>query len=140
MNSSQPVPRTDLAALVGRTATLTHVVTEADSARQWGNDIDVLATPVLLWLSEIAAMKVLGDAVTEPSMTVGLSHASQHLAPTPTGDTVTLTAELTAVEGRRLVFDVVGHDSVDTVLRGQHERAVVDRPRFVEKLAHRTHS
>ncbi|MDT0433328.1 MULTISPECIES: thioesterase family protein [Streptomyces] len=135
MTSEKSAPAAALDALVGRSATLTHTVSPTDSARNWGNDIDVLATPVLLWLSEIAAMKVIGEAVTHPSMTVGLRHDSQHLAPTPTGDTVVLTAELTEVAGRRLVFEVTGRDSETTVLRGRHERAVIDQPAFLERLA-----
>ncbi|MFF1405024.1 thioesterase family protein [Streptomyces sp. NPDC058294] len=124
--------------LIGTTASLTHTVTPEQSAKAWGNGLDVLATPVLLWLSEIAAMKVIEDRINDPAMSVGLAHDSAHLAPTPTGETVTVTATLTAVDKRRLTFDVEARDNHAAVLRGTHTRAVVDRHSFTEKLAART--
>lgn len=130
-------PAADLASLVGTSATLTHTVTPEDSAAHWGNDIDVLATPILLWLSEIAAMRVLGDAVADPWMTVGLHHDTGHLAPTPTGEDVHITARLTQVDGKKLTFEVEARDSHATVLRGTHRRAVIDRARFLAGLADR---
>ena len=54
----------DMHALIGRSATITHVVKEADTAANWGNELPVLATPVLLWLSEIAAMEVIGSGLS----------------------------------------------------------------------------
>lgn len=123
--------------LIGTTATLTRTVTPEQSAKAWGNGLDVLATPVLLWLSEIAAMKVIEDRMQDPAMSVGLAHDSAHLAPTPTGETVTVTATLTAVDKRRLTFDVEARDDQATVLRGTHTRAVVDRDAFTQKLADR---
>ncbi|KOG37255.1 thioesterase family protein [Streptomyces resistomycificus] len=138
MTTGSAAQTLDLTELVGTSASLDHTVTSQDSARNWGNELDVLATPVLLWLSEIAAMKVVETAVTDPAMTVGLAHDSAHLAPTVTGESVTLTATLTRVDGKKLTFAVEGHDAHGTVLRGEHTRAVVDRDRFTAKLASRT--
>lgn len=127
----------DLSSLIGGSATVVHRVGDGDAATNWGNDLPVLATPVLLWLSEIAAMRVLDPAVTDQDMTVGLAHDSAHLAPTPVGEEVTVSATLTGVEGRKLVFDVEARDSVATVLSGRHTRAVINRARFTERLAPR---
>ncbi|MFC9795682.1 thioesterase family protein [Streptomyces sp. NPDC127584] len=132
-----PTTGTDLTALIGTTATVTHTVTAAEAASNWGNGLDVLATPVLLWLGEITAMKVLENDLPEGSMTLGLTHDSAHLAPTPVGETVTLTATLTAVEGSKLQFEVEGRDGQAVVLRGTHGRALVDRARFTARLAAR---
>lgn len=60
-----------------------HRVTECDSAKRWRNDLPVLATPLLLWLSEVTAMEALAEYLEEDEMTVGLSHESSHLAATP---------------------------------------------------------
>jgi fluoroacetyl-CoA thioesterase len=78
-------PAGELAGLVGRAAQLDYTVTAEDAAGRWGNDVPVLATPVLLWISEITAMKAVADAISLPWMTVGLAHQSSHLAPTPVG-------------------------------------------------------
>lgn len=128
---------TDLPSLVGTSAHIVHRVTEKDAADNWGNDLPVLATPVLLWLSEIAAMKVIESAVGDHDMTVGLAHDSSHLAPTPVGEDVTVSATLTHIDGRKLVFDVEARDSAATVLSGRHTRALINRERFTEKLDHR---
>ncbi|MFF7364261.1 hotdog domain-containing protein [Streptomyces sp. NPDC008125] len=125
-------------SLVGSSAELVHRVTVQDAATNWGNDLPVLATPVLLWLSEIAAMKVVESAVPEGDMTVGLAHDSAHLAPTPVGDAVTVRATLTRADDRKLTFDVEARDSHGSVLRGHHTRALIDRARFTDKLSRRT--
>ena len=112
-----------------------HEVTADDTADRWQNDLPVLATPVLLWLGEVAAMHAIAEYLDDHEMTVGLSHDSSHLAPTPPGRAVQLTAELRHRAGRKLVFDVYGHDGVDEILRGTHTRAVVDRRKFLDRLA-----
>ncbi|WP_052424048.1 thioesterase family protein [Nonomuraea candida] len=112
-----------------------HEVTAQDSAQRWGNDVPVLATPVLLWLGEITAMRAVERYLEEDEMTVGVSHDSRHLAPTPVGRTVVLQAALRERRGGTLVFDVHGHDGVEEVLRGTHTRAVVDRGRFLARIA-----
>jgi fluoroacetyl-CoA thioesterase len=112
-----------------------HRVTEQDTASRWRNDLPVLATPVLLWLSEITAMEALAGFLEDGEMTVGLSHDSSHLAATPVGHEVSLTAVLVERRGNRLVFEVSAHDGVDVVLRGRHTRAVVARGNFLLRLA-----
>jgi hypothetical protein len=97
-------------------------------------------------VSEAAAANIGffdGTAVVWPSapalhgITVGVSHASTHAAPTPVGAAVTMTATLQAVDGKLLTFAVTAHDGQTTVLTGQHVRAVVNAQRFAEKLTDR---
>lgn len=137
MSDTTTPPRPALAALVGSSATRHHVVGPRDSATAWDNDLDVLATPVLLWLSEVTAMDVLREEVTTPWMTVGLTHDSAHVAPTPVGEEITVTATLTGVDGKVLTFEVEARDSRAVILRGVHGRAVVHREAFEKKLAER---
>ena len=120
--------------LVGLSAQTGHVVTEDDSAARWGNELEVLATPVLLWLTEITAMKAIDGAVPETEMTVGFAHDVRHLAPTPIGDTVRVTARLVEADGRKLIFEVSAADSSATVLAGRHTRAIVNRVAFSARV------
>ncbi|GGY10434.1 thioesterase [Streptomyces minutiscleroticus] len=131
-------PRPVFDSLIGRSATRRHVVGPRDLATAWDNDVEVLATPVLLWLSEVTAMDVLGDHLTEGWMTVGLNHDSAHLAPTPAGEEITVTAMLTEVDGKLLTFSVEARDSRAVILRGVHGRAVINREKFLSKLAERS--
>lgn len=118
----------------GATGSLTHQVREQDGAARWGNELPVLATPVLMWLGEIAAMRAVASVLEDDEMTVGCSHDAQHLAPTPVGATVEVSAALVSVDGRTLHFEVRATDGIDVVLLGTHVRSVVSRGRFLERL------
>jgi len=59
----------------------------------------------------------------------------RHLAATPVGHTVTATATVTRVDGRRVVFDVSAHDETEEIGKGTHERMVIDMRRMNERLA-----
>jgi fluoroacetyl-CoA thioesterase len=50
------------------------------------------------------------------------------------GMTVRARATLTAIDGRRLVFDVSAWDPVERVGEGTHERFIVDRQRFEDRV------
>ena len=129
------MPREGEAVAVGATGRLRHLVREEDGAARWGNDVPVLATPVLLWLGEIAAMRAVDEALGTGEMTVGRSHDAEHLAATPVGWTVEVTAVLAEVVGRSLHFTVQAHDGQDLVYRGTHVRARVSQERFLQRLA-----
>ena len=57
----------------------------------------------------------------------------EHSAPTPVGMTVTCESELTAVEGRKLVFKVSLHDEKGPVGGGVHERFIINNAKFAAK-------
>ena len=97
----------------------------------------VFATPSLVGLMESAAMEALRGCLPDGDTTVGTRIDVEHLAATPLGDTVRAEARLVSVDGRRLLFEVEAHDSVRQVGRGRHERMIVARERFLEKLAGR---
>lgn len=95
----------------------------------------VLATGVFVVLLEWACIKAINPHLDWPEeQTVGTHIAVSHSAATPPGLEVKLKLKLTQVHGRRLVFDVEAHDGVDLVGKGTHERFVIDRKRFSEKV------
>jgi len=118
----------------GLSAHLTHKVTERNLVTNWSNDVPVLATPILLWLSERAYIQAIELERTEIS--VGVGHNAEHLAPTPLDFTVTIQAT-EEVRGNRLIFDVEGHDGRDLILKGVHVHQVVDKNRFMVKVRHK---
>lgn len=111
-----------------------HIVIETDLATNWKNDVPVLSTPVLLWLGEVAAMKVLEGAVPIENISVGVSHNVKHLAPTPVGFKLVITATPIEVSGRIISFEVKAHDGIEIVLSGVHQRAIIDKKTFLDKL------
>jgi fluoroacetyl-CoA thioesterase len=42
---------------------------------------------------------------------------------------------LEKVEGKKLTFSLVGHDGVDKISEGTHERFIINAARFNEKMA-----
>lgn len=110
-------------------------VDEAHTARQMGSgDMDVLATPALVALMENAAMRAVASHLPDGATTVGALMHTTHVKPTAVGQPVEATAVLTAVEGRKLTFEVRAEDAEGLVGEATHVRYVVDRARFLAKL------
>lgn len=115
--------------------TSTAVVTEALSARAIGSgDLPVYATPAMTALMENAAMLAVAGDLPEGSTTVGGRIEVSHMAPTPIGATVTATATLEKVDGRKLHFSVIAMQGDTVIGQGTHLRFVVDKERFMSKL------
>ena len=113
----------------------TTVVSAANTAATLGSgDMDVFATPAMVALMENAAMLAVKDHLPEGSATVGTQINTSHLKASPLGATITASAELTAVDGRRLTFAVKAWDEKGTIGEGTHTRFIVDRERFLSKL------
>ena len=111
------------------------VVTEALTAAAMGSgDMPVLATPAMMALMENAALKAVEQELPEGSTTVGGQIESSHLKPTKVGETVTATAEVTAVDGRKISFRVSAHCGETLLGEGTHLRFVVDKEKFLGKI------
>lgn len=119
---------------IGASSILVRKIQPEFLASRWGNDADVLATPILLWLSELACMKVVEGHLPQGTMTVGHGHNSKHLAPTPSNFTIEIMATLLKVDGRILLFRVQGTDGRDEIIVGEHTRALIDTALFYERV------
>ena len=106
-------------------------VTSENTAKTMGSGtLDVFATPALVALAEKTCWMSVAAALDEGCGTVGTRLELEHSAPTPVGMTVTCESELTAVEGRKLVFKVSLYDEKGPVGGGVHERFVVNDAKF----------
>ncbi len=118
----------------GLSAGFEHTVSDSDTARHWGSGgLPVVSTPALVGLMESAAVIAIISHLAPGQSTVGGHIDVRHLAPTPVGMKVHARAELTAVEGRKLVFKVQAWDEVELIGEAIHERFVIDETRFMEK-------
>jgi fluoroacetyl-CoA thioesterase len=95
----------------------------------------VFATGFMVGLFEWACMELLKDHLDPGEGSLGISVAVDHVAPTPPGLTVTVDAECIAVEGRRVSFRVGGHDGVDFIGQGRHQRMIVAWDDFASRVA-----
>lgn len=96
---------------------------------------EVFATGFMVGFLEWACIKAINPHLDWPAeQTVGTHINVSHEAATPPGLVVTATVELIAVEGRKLTFNVEAHDGVDLIAKGQHERFVIIKDKFVDKV------
>jgi predicted thioesterase len=86
----------------------------------------VLATPVMIMLMENAALNAVRPYFRAGETAVGTHVDVRHLAATPPGRTVTATAKVTRIDGRRISFSVEAHDGERLIGSGTHERSLID--------------
>lgn len=94
----------------------------------------IFATGFHVGLMEWAALKVLAPHMEDGEGSVGIHINVSHSAATLPGQTITVTAECTAVEGRRITFNVKAHDGVEPIGEGTHQRMVVPWGRFKARI------
>ena len=110
-------------------------VTDAVTAITMGSgDMPVLATPAMMALMENAAMLAVADHLPEGSTTVGGHITSSHLKPSILGDTVTATAIVTRVDGKKIEFAIQAHCGDVLLGEGTHLRFIVDKEKFMSRL------
>jgi fluoroacetyl-CoA thioesterase len=99
-----------------------------------GEEGRVYATPYLIGDIEMTCRSLILEHADADEDSVGTEVAIKHLAPTLPGSTVEITATVTAVEGRKVLFAVTAKDEIDTISSGTHARFVVDKARTIERL------
>ncbi len=96
----------------------------------------VLATGFLVGLFEWACIKAINPHLDWPDeQTVGTDVRLSHIGATPPGLIVTVHVTLEKVEGKKLTFSLAGHDGMEKISDGTHERFIINAARFNEKLA-----
>ena len=122
------------------TAETRKVIIDADRTIDFmGEDCRVYATPSLIRDIEHTCRDLIFDRTPEGEDSVGVVVNIVHMAPTLLGMEVSVTATIAEIDGRKVVFDVVASDPVETICKGRHERFVVDvektRQRLLAKAA-----
>ena len=111
-------------------------VADADTAIAAGSgDVPVLATPRLVALAEAATVAAIDSELGDGQTSVGTLVRLEHLRASSIGTLVRVRAELVAVDGRQLRFEVSALDAAGPIGRGEVVRVVVDRERFLDRLA-----
>jgi predicted thioesterase len=100
-----------------------------------GEDLRIYATPEVLRDIELVCRNLLLEYCDAGEDSVGMRAEFDHTAATPIGMRVTVTVTVAATEGRRVVLDVVAHDAIEEIARGQHTRFIVDVAKSKQRLA-----
>jgi len=115
------------------------IVTESDLASFAGNiGADVLSTHCVVLLIELAAREAIKGRLKEGKITLGTRVEIRHLAAAPIGSRVRAVARLTAMEGRKLFFQVAAYDDVDKLAEGENEQIIVSQDAFLKKVKRKT--
>jgi fluoroacetyl-CoA thioesterase len=122
---------------LGAKGTFVLRVTPAHLANTFKDAIlpEVFATPMMITAMENAALNAIRGYLDPGESAVGTVVNVRHIAATPAGHDVTAEAEVTGIDGRRVMFRVTARDETEEIGNGTHERAVIDRARSDARLA-----
>lgn len=105
------------------------------TAEAFGNiGVPVVGTPALIGFLETAADRCLKPFYEGKEGSVGTVVEVAHLAPARANATIEARAEVIASDGRRYRFSVAAFEGTTPLMKGTHERVVIDLDRFLGKL------
>jgi fluoroacetyl-CoA thioesterase len=111
----------------GDTASVDYTITKEMTVNRTGADgADVLSTPWLLNLMELTCIEATDGKLAPDMASVGYAvDGLRHLAPTAIGATVTVTAKLTALDGKKFTYDIEAVEDGKTIGVANHRRAAI---------------
>jgi len=119
----------------GKTATVSTTVTEKNTAKAVGSgSLDVFSTPMMIALMEQAACECMADSLEAGQTSVGTQINVAHTAASGLHATISATATIDSVDGRKVSFTVMASDGAKEIGNGQHDRFIIDAEKFMKKL------
>ena len=99
-----------------------------------GEDARVYATPSMILDIEHTCRELILQHADAGEDLVGIEVAVKHLAATLPDMTVEISVKVTAVEGRKVTFEVSAKDELEPICSGTHARFVVDIGKTIERV------
>ena len=124
--------KNNLAAGLSKTARM-----EVDASRTisfMGDEGRVYATPELVRDIENTCRNLLLECIDDGQDSVGTRVDVSHIAATPIGMWVDITATVNTVDGRAVSFEISARDAVEKICHGTHNRFIVDVEKTIERL------
>lgn len=110
----------------------------AHSAESYGNGgVDVLATPALVGMIEVACHKLLSPDLSGEEATVGVRLELSHVAAAPIGVSVDVEAEIVEIHGNEIVFEAQASANGHVLMSGRHSRSLVNLERLKSGIKRR---
>lgn len=120
--------------IVGMKGEAATMAEREDTAMEVGSgSLLVYATPCMVALMEGAACEAIQEALSDSQTTVGTELNIQHISATPVGLEVRAEAEVIAVDGKVITFEVKAFDEAGEIGKGTHKRVIVNTQKFLEK-------
>jgi fluoroacetyl-CoA thioesterase len=123
----------DISPGISREETFT--VNEEHTAYHIGSgDERVLGTPWMISYMERVSNRLVLKYLPAVYMSVGVYVDVKHLAPTPIGMNVQIRVEILEVSNNRILMNLEAWDQVEKIGEGSHERVVVEKERFMQRV------
>ena len=123
-----------MAIPIGSRGEAAAVVSPENTALAAGSgSLPVYATPCMAALMEQAACAALAPCLDASHSSVGTRLQISHESATPEGMAVRAEAEVTAVDGRRVLFRVAAYDEAGLIGQGEHERCIIRTEPFLQR-------
>jgi fluoroacetyl-CoA thioesterase len=120
---------------IGLTAVDYYLIKSEHAAKQVGSgEVETLSTPAMIAFMEKTARQTVESKLPEGDITVGTRVDIRHLGPVPIGENLKVTAQLLGTDKIRLTFKVKAEWRNEVVGIGQHERFIVNKEKFLQKL------
>jgi predicted thioesterase len=113
------------------------VTKEITAASMGSGTLPVFATPAMILFIEKTASDCVKQFLQEGESTVGTLLEIKHSAPSVIGTEVFCKAEITKVDGPKIVFEIKVWDSAGEVGSGRHERFLINNEKFMRRAASR---
>jgi predicted thioesterase len=119
---------------IGMKGEATNLVEREDTAAEVGSgSLLVYATPCMVALMEGAACEAIAACMGDDKTSVGTELNISHISATPVGLEVRAEAEVIAVEGKIITFQVTAYDEAGKIGEGTHKRCIVSSQRFLDR-------
>ncbi len=111
------------------------VISASRTAAFFGSGlVPAYGTPAMIALMENSAVAAIQKYLGPGQTSVGTDVCIKHLAASPVGMHARARATVTAVNGRKIEFQIQAWDDHEKIGEGTHVRFVVDEARFMERL------
>ncbi|HET7580742.1 MAG TPA: hotdog domain-containing protein [Bacillales bacterium] len=120
---------------IGQKATITAEVTPEMYAQFEGNVVHpAYSTVTMVYHMEWAARQIILPYLEDHEEGIGGAVTARHLAPTPAGETVEVTATLTELKGKAVITDVEVRNSKEMVGKGEVTQFILPKEEIAGKL------
>lgn len=96
--------------------------------------VDVLSTPSMILFMENVSRLMMEEILPPEYSTVGTQVCIKHLSATPEGAKVRAKTSLKQQTGKRLLFDVEAWYNDTKIGEGTHERAIINKTKFKDRV------
>lgn len=120
---------------IGSAASRRIVLDESRMISFMGEDLRVYATPEIVWDAEMLCRDLFLEHLEKGNDSVGVRLELDHVAAGMPGSEIEIGVRVREISGRRVTFDFVVRDAIETLASGCHQRVAVSLPATLERIA-----